>query len=240
MATKSSAKRGRVVEDRRLGLRRWGEALLAQVWYLHRPTQITITLSPQMALAALQTAARPSTERLHLRNVFADGRRYYLQTQPSGFLMTTNAKESWRYGHRTSAVTIMSGVFERDRDFTQLTLRSRMKLSYLLDVLWLPTFMTSLLVMTPWPPSIVWGLIVAFYSLSWLGHRFHAALEAYEMLYFVEKTFEDFLLPLAPQIDQTGAHLVYDLQRDFPTAWEAFYQQVVQPTTADRGDRSDV
>lgn len=197
---------------------------------------MTITLSPTLAIAALQTAARPSTDRLHLRNVFAGGRRYYLQTQPSGFRMTTNAKESWRYAHRTAAVTILTGEFERDSDLTCVTLRSRMKLSYLLDVLWLPTFMTSLLVATPWPSAVVLALVAALYSLSWLGHRFHATLEAYEMLYFVEKAFEDFLPPLAPQIDQTGAHVVYDLQRDFASAWEAFYQQVVQPAAHDRGN----
>ena len=240
MATDTHAKKGQIPQPPSSLLPRLREALLARLWYLHAPTQLTITLPPPLALQALQTAARPSTERLHLRNVFAGGRRYYLQTQSAGFLMTTNAKESWRYAHRTSTVTIMSGVFKRDRDLTQITLRSRMKLTYLLDVLWLPTFVASLLVMTPWPPVIVVALIVTLYGLSWLGHRYHATLEAYEMLYFVEKTFEDFLPPLAPQIEQTGAHVVYDLQRDFASAWETFYQQVVQPTTDERGDPPDV
>lgn len=241
MATETHAKQGQIASSPPRGLlRRLREALLGQVWYLHAPAQLTVTLSPTMALKALQTAARPSTERLHLRNVFAGGRRYYLQTQSAGFLMTTNAKESWRYAHRTSTVTIMSGVFKRDHELTQITLRSRMKLAYLLDVLWLPTFVSSLLVMTPWPSAVVIALIVTLYGLSWLGHRYHAALEAYEMLYFVEKTFEDFLPPLAPQIEQTGAHVVYDLQRDFASAWETFYQQVVQPITDERGDPPDV
>ncbi len=240
MATDTHAKKGQIPQPSSGLLLRLREALLARLWYLHAPTQLTITLPPPMALQALQTAARPSTERLHLRNVFAGGRRYYLQAQSAGFLMTTNAKESWRYAHRTSTVTIMSGVFKRDRDLTQITLRSRMKLTYLLDVLWLPTFVSSLLVMTPWPPVIVVVLIVTLYSLSWLGHRYHATLEAYEMLYFVEKTFEDFLPPLAPQIEQTGAHVVYDLQRNFASAWETFYQQVIQPTTDERGDPPDV
>jgi hypothetical protein len=234
MATQTRVHRQQMTSSSSLGLlRRLLNALLNGVWYLHAPAQFTVALPPRMAFAALQTAARPSTERLHLRNVFAGGRRYYLQAEPDGFRMTTNAKESWRYAHRTSAVTIMSGVFHSDRDLTQVTLRSRMKVSYLLDVLWLPTFMSSLIVMTPWPTPVVGALVVAFYGLSWLGHRYHAALEAYEMLYFVEKAFEDFLPPLAPQIEHTGADVVYDLQRDFASAWEAFYQQVVQPTAAD-------
>jgi len=220
--------------------RRLLNALLDRLWYLHAPAQFTITLPPHMAIAALQTAARPSIERLHLRSVFADGRRYYLQAEPDGFRMTTNAKESWRYAHRTSPVTIMFGVFDSDRDLTRVTLRSRMRLTYLLDVLWLPAFMSSLIIMTPWPPLLVGALVVAFCGLSWLGHRYHAALEAYEMLYFVEKAFEDFLSPLPPQIEHTGAGVVYDLQRDFASAWEAFYQQVVQPTADNSEGAADV
>lgn len=204
------------------------QALLGRLWYLHAPVEMRITLPPPTAMTTLKMAAKPSTERLHLRNVFAEGRRYYIQALAgTSFRLTTNAKRSWRYGHRTTAITIMTGSLTRQHEQTRMELQSRMKLTYLLDVLWLPTFISSLIVMMPWHGLVTLGLVAALYSLSWLGHRYSAALEAYEMLFFIEKTFEDYAPPLAPQIENEGAQVVYDRQRDFAAAWQSFYQEVV-------------
>jgi hypothetical protein len=188
---------------------------------------MTVNLPPSGAIQALRTAAKPSTERLHLRNVFAGGRRYFLQANDGGFMMTTTAKQSWRYAHRTSAITIMRGFLRREQDMTFVEMHSRMKIGYLLDVLLLPTFITSLIIAMPWHSIVVVCLIVALYGLSWFGHRYNATLEAYEMLFFVEKTFEDYQPPLMPMLDAQGAEVVYDRRRDFATAWQTFYEDVV-------------
>lgn len=208
-----------------------------RLWYLHTPVYMTLTLPPSATLAALGKAAKPSTDRLHLGNVFADGRRYYLQAvSAGGFRMTTNAKRSWRYAHRTTAITMMTGNFNRLHDHTQLELQSRMKITYLLDVLWLPTFITSLVVMMPWHNVLIMALVAALYGLSWCGHRYSAALEAYEMLFFIEKALADFVPPLLPQLENEGADVVYDRQRDFVAAWRSFYQDVVHTDPANVSD----
>jgi hypothetical protein len=243
MTTKTTAKTGKIERERVLPpfVARARQFLLARLWFVHPPVVLQVALTPMNALAALKTAASPSTERLHLRNVFAYGRRYYIQPHKSGgFVMTTNAKVSWRYAHRTAAITIMTGHLSAESDLTRVELHSRPKISYLLDVLWLPTFITSLIVVMPWDARLVGVIIAALYSLSWLGHRYNAALEAYEMIFFVEKAFEDYQPQIAPLLASEGAHVVYDRQRDFAAAWEQFYQDVVHQDNTTAREETDV
>ena len=231
MASEPTAKTGKIPRERRLPsfLQHGLNAILRRVWYLHPPIIMTVALPPGGAILALRTAAKPSTERLHLRNVFAAGRRYYLQANNSGFLMTTNAKQTWRYAHRTSAITIMRGFLRREHDITFVEMHSRMKISYLLDVLLIPTFIASLIISMPWQNWMVVGLIVSLYALSWFGHRYNAILEAYEMLFFVEKTFEDYQPQIAPMLEAQDAEIIYDRRHDFASAWQTFYEDVIHP-----------
>lgn len=233
MVSDSRAKTGRLAPNRTHDtvLQRLIQALLGRLWYVHPPVHLTITLTSALVIPTLRTAAKPSTDRLELRNVFANGRRYYFNSHTRGFLMTTNAKRSWRYAHRTSAITVMTGIILPDPLGSHLILESRIKLTYLLDVLLIPLFMTSLIVAMPWHPLLIVCSTVALFGLSWLGHRYSATLEAYEMLFFVEKSFEELMPEAPPVIEKEGAHVRIDPQRDFASAWQHFYEDVVQHDT---------
>lgn len=206
---------------------RW---LLRHVWYLHAPVHIMLNVSPSVALATLNTAAKPSVERLHLRNVFADGRRYFLQfSPPNGFTMRTTHKVSWHLRRRTTSVSVMTGQFVvLGETLTRLELSSHIVPFYLLDVFFLPTFMLTLIVGMPWGVPMIGALLCLLYGLSWIWHHSNAMLEAQEMLFFMDKALADYIPP-PPQPLAEGAQIVVDDLPDFAQAWKKFYDH-------DKGD----
>ena len=217
---------------------RWWErvasAILGRVWFLHPPYQLTVALSSAMALQVLGTAAKPSTTRLHLRNVFAQGRRYSVYwLGDNRFQLVTTSKVAWHYRRRTSPTSVMLGTLTAiDAQTTRLELTSHVRLFYMLEFLLLPTFVSSLIVSMPWGTPMVLGLILALYSLSWFAHRYTAVLEAQEMVFFVEKAFEEHLPRMVGALVE-GGNLVYDAPnlRGFERAWQNFYEQVVKEET---------
>lgn len=68
-------------------LRGW---LLDRLWYVQPMTALTVKALPNDCVRALSAATRPNLDRLHLRNLFMDGRRYYVDVLNDGFQITSN------------------------------------------------------------------------------------------------------------------------------------------------------
>ncbi len=68
---------------------------LRALWQVHPPGTLMIGAAPEACLHTLLTATRPSTSRLHHRELFHDGRRYYVQRQSSGFRLTSDTRVFW-------------------------------------------------------------------------------------------------------------------------------------------------
>jgi hypothetical protein len=221
----------RVTDDRPpspwiLSIRTW---LLERVWYVHAPIYFSLNLNPNAILPLLKTAAKPSIERLHLRNVFASGRRYYVHPEKSGFSMTSTAKVVWRYSQRTTATTILTANINTLPDGTRLEVQSHIRLPYLMSAFLIPTFVSSIIVYMPWNNLVTMLFVGLLYAFSWIGHRYQAALEGYEMVYFLEKALEDFISTPSAELQSQGAYVVGDSAKQFHEAWKNFYKEVVHP-----------
>ncbi len=203
---------------------RFLQPVLDRVWFVHPPAVLVIRATPGMCLQTLAFAATPSIERLHLRNLFASGRRYQLHRRGSGFTLTTTSQVIWRYRKRTSAsAVLLAEVAAIDEQITRIQMRVRISLIYLLDALLIPAFMLSILVFVPWPTLVTGGLLAALFGFSWFGHRYGARLEANEMVFFVQKALEDFLPVEVLSLDSNTPTVVH-LNREFGQMWEQFYQ----------------
>jgi len=201
--------------------------LWRSLWSLHQPVELVVALHPGEILARLKTAAKPSTDRLHLRELFASGRRYQLALdRQANLLIQTTSKASWHGRRRTTANATLRAHLEILADgSTRMRLRSRMRVLVGLESLIAPTFMTSLLIYMPWDSRLVALLVVALFGFSWLGLRAAAALEAHAMLFFVHKALEDDRPPEPLALHESG-HIVYDYAREFQTAWDKFYDEM--------------
>lgn len=207
-------------------LRRLAEFILNRVWYLQRPVSLTVVASPFAIKKLLAQAARPSTQRLHFRDLFTDGRRYQIHEARIGFHLTTTNKVSWHYRRRTNSTSVLHAeLTPTDDTTTKLRLRVRFRLNYLLDIFWLPAFITSIIVFMPWHPAMMLSLIVALFGLSWIGHRNQALLEGLEMIYFVEKALADYVLQAPAVLTDNNVGVVYEQRQDFSQAWQRFYEE---------------
>lgn len=196
---------------------------LNRVWYVHLPVVMLIQATPERCLQTLAAAARPSTQRLHLRSVFSDGRRYQFQPYAAGFRMTTTHKVSWHYRRRTNSVTILSGVLSGvGEDVTRIHLQVRIRIMYLLDAFLIPTLMASIILFVPWPLVIRAVVLAAMYVLSWVAHRYNARLEGHEMVYFVQKALEDFGPAKVAALAGSAPEVIYS---GFEDEWQKFYQE---------------
>lgn len=201
----------------------WLTRGLRQLWQVHPALALTIQAPPAACLQALAQAAKPSTERLHLRNLFAEGRRYYLQPLPGGFQLTSNSKIPWRRG-RTTLAAVLLGEFDDAGGATRLMLRAHMRLWFFLDVFLIPAFVTSILVFAPWPAWTIAGLAALLFGLSWLWHRLTAALQAAEMVYFVQKALEDLPAGNTPALGAANPEVITP-DAEFRAQWQKFYDQ---------------
>lgn len=199
--------------------------VFGRIWYVHYPVVLIIRATPEMILKALGEATRPSVQRLHQRNLFLQGRRYFLRAEGDGFRLTTTHSIRWRYRRRTSSVTVMRGRFSSmGGEITRIHLRVRINVGYLLDTFLVPAFMTSLLVYMTWSPLFIAGVLVLLYGLSWVGHRANARLEGAELVWFVQQALDD--LPSADIAAlATGSDDVININQDFEQEWEKFYRE---------------
>lgn len=197
--------------------------ILPRIWYVHSPVVLLVRAAPAAILGQIAAESRPSVQRLHQRNLFAQGRRYHVRPQANGFRLTTTSSMRFRYRKRTSSAAVMHATCSTTGGgFTRLQLKTRMNIDYLLETFLVPVIMASILWYVPWHRAVIAGAILAVLALSWLGHRYNAALEANEMVWFVQKVLEDVIhrdvLPLASETDNT-------IYQDFAAEWGKFYEE---------------
>lgn len=215
-----------MVEDSRSILGRLRDGILGLFWYVHPTVLLLLAAPPPACLQTLALAAKPDVRRLHLRDLFADGRRYEVRVGSDlrRFTITTTHNIRWQYRRRTSAVARLSGRIEPvGEGGARVRLNIRIRLMYLLDTVLLPTFVASIVIYMNWHVTLIVAAVVALYTLSWLGHYYNAKFEANEMVYFVQKALEDFIPPPPPELAAASPEVT--LERDFRAAWERFYEQ---------------
>ncbi len=204
------------------GLRGW---LLDRLWYVRPLTALTVRALPNDCVRTLGAATKPNLDRLHLRNLFMDGRRYYVEALKDGFQMTSDTTVPWRRRARTSVAAVLRGHFSASgSDSTVIRMRARMRLLYLLDIFPLPLFITSILIFAPWPKLLIVVLTIALFFLSWVGHRLTASLQAADMIYFVEKVLEEVITTDTPLLGSQSDNVVTP-EQDFPEQWRKFYEE---------------
>ena len=204
------------------GVRGW---LLDRLWYVQPLTALTVKALPNDCVRALALATRPNLDRLHLRNLFVGGRRYYVNALKDGFQMTSDTSLPWRPRTRGSVAAVLRGQFSASGvNSTVIQMRARMRLLYLLNIFPIPLFMAALLIASPWPKPLVIGLIIALFFLSWAGHRLSASLQAADMIYFVQKVLEEVITTDTPLLNAKSDNVVTP-EQDFPEQWRKFYEE---------------
>lgn len=194
---------------------------------VNRTVYLAVSATPNECTQTLVNAARPSTQRLQHRNLFADGRRYTLEASTDGFRMISTSKISWSQRRRTRPSATLTAAYTLvDDNITRLTLNTTMRLSRLAEALLIPTFMTSILVYVAWPLPVITFCIGALYAISILLTFYTAKIEANDMIYFVEKVLEEFepadILQLASDAPYIQSEATSP--REFAEAWEKFYR----------------
>ncbi|KXK22512.1 MAG: hypothetical protein UZ15_CFX003001035 [Chloroflexi bacterium OLB15] len=215
-------------------------SLLARLfWQVHSPVTVLVGAPPAVCLQTLATATRPSTKRLHHRDLFQEGRRYYLQPLAAGFRLTSDTRVFWgERRRRTGSAAVLDGRFsaagENDGMVTLMRLNARMTPVALATALLLPLFIASIVAYMPWDRSIIITLIVALFALGWISQRFNAAYQANEMVFFVRKVMEDLPQANVPELVAHGPDLVVNKpannespSADFMSEWERFYGEQV-------------
>jgi hypothetical protein len=206
-------------------------AYLRHVWQqllrVHPLVTLMVNAPPAVALDTLATATRPSQSRLHHRDLFVNGRRYYLRLQNDGFQLASDSKTPWHSRRRTTRIAIVDGVFNVAGNLTTVRLHARLRLRYLLIGLLMPLWMSALVVAAPWSAEITILIVILLFFLSIASIRLSAALQAHEMIFFARKALEDLpageIAPLAAATD-----VVIDAQqRDFNVEWARFYEDRV-------------
>ena len=164
---------------------------LWRLWLIETPSAIHVDAPPDVCLSLLSKASRPSIDRLHLRDTFTEGRRYFIEVTSDGFRMTTNSKRLINRS-RTEALTVLRArVSSAGEHRTSIVFRGHLQPFRFVSSLWVPFGMIWLLWPVPWPRLFVVGLLAVIFGFAWAGLRFGAALEIAEMIYFIRKAFEN-------------------------------------------------
>jgi hypothetical protein len=224
--------------------RRWrgwsSWALRSRLWQLHPPVALIVGAPQAAVMQTLKSAARPSQDRLHLRGLFTDGRRYTIEPHESGFKLTSSTRVLGSNRQRRSRVAaIVTGslsaadsLADAGNPITIVRLHTRISLPYLLSALIIPAFMSSIILLTPWHPVVIALLVIGLFALSLFGHRSNAALQAGENIYFARKVLED--LPSAELLTlptRTPDIVARDgAGGSFSEQWGKFYEQQVGQT----------
>jgi hypothetical protein len=204
------------------------DLVLKRVWYVHETTHLTLQATPAACLQAMAIAAKPSVDRLQLRDVFSDGRRYYLEPDENGFRMRCSSGGGWRNRRRGGSASLLFGVFEPiENGITRLNLSAHITVPYLLSVFLAPLMIAVIIL-----PFDLWydwfriGIVLLLLGLSWGSHRAQAQLQAVEMVYFIGRALEDFDPVIIPSLGESTPHVADDtLHREFRQEWEKFYKE---------------
>jgi len=213
---------------------------IASLWRLHPPALVVVQAAPAVIVQTLSTAARPSTERLHLRELFRDGLRYYIEPLQNGFRITSSSREA--YGgrrRRTRVAAVLDGAFSSAEAgaVTFVRLKTRMNLPYFLGGLAIPAFITSIIIHMPWSRGAVLLLVALLFGLSLGARRLNAALQAAEMVYFVQKALEDLPQPEIMGLEASRPEIVMagggdPVHTDFGAQWQKFYRRQTEHDSA--------
>ncbi len=199
---------------------------LLKIWYVHHEVTLIAYASPAVCLGVLVTSSKPSIERLHLRNLFVHGRRYhFVSGSHEGFQMRTTSKVPWQHRGRTRSTATLTAKFNAlDDDLTQINITANFLPINIIYSLVVPIFFTPLFLFAIWNHPIIRILMtVAIYGLAVIAYRYNAAVDAHDMVYFIEKSLEDFM---PNSVSELGSHVphIHNNRTDFPDAWEKFYQ----------------
>lgn len=198
--------------------------VLNRIWYVHPTVTLLLQATPSMCLQILANAAKPSVQRLHLRNLFTDGRRYYLSEVRNGFQMRSSSTIPWRRRKRTRVAAVLFGTFsDAGNGITRIQLSTRMAAVYFLDIFVLPLWMGVLLIFGPLRPQVALMGLGLIFVLSWLWHWYGAVLQATEMVYFIQVALEDLQQAEIPALAAVN-HVVYS-EEDFQQQWQKFYDE---------------
>lgn len=195
------------------------------LWTIQEPVSIWVKLAPELSMKAVEQSTLPSAKRLHLREAFANGRRYDVFKRPDGFVLTSSALTGWNARQRSSASCTLHVRLDTDADQAQttLTVHAHLRPFAVFNALWLPTLMVYLIGNNPWPQAVIISLLVSLYALAWASLRFGAAVDAADMTYFLQKTFEEFQ-HIRPQVLSAPPDPNAVNSADFEQMWERFVQ----------------
>lgn len=196
---------------------------------LHPPVGIVVAASAVTCLQTLITASQPSQNRLHLRDVFAEGRRYAVQPRTNGFSLTT-ATMTRRNGRRRRSriAATVTGTFTGDAEMTFVRLHYHASPLYGLYGLAVPAFFASIVLYVEWSVMIRALLIALLFGLAFINSRLDAALQVGDMVFFVRKALDDLPPVDVPQLAPAVPGVVMRSHRDFWDEWEKFYQERVR------------
>lgn len=196
--------------------------LLDRLLRVNAPAYLTVGASLDDCLKTLALATRPSLDRLHLRNLFSDGRRYFLRLEGRQFQIKTNQKILWSRRGRTRHAAVLIGTCSAVGEAqTRIELHSRMRLLYFLDIFFIPAFMLSVMIYAPWRPWLIVTLSLSLLGLSWVWHRSNARLQALEMIFFVQKSLEEIGAVELPGLGAQSPDVILD-GRSFQQEWTRF------------------
>ncbi len=210
------------------GIRRARRALTGLL-QLHPPVGIVVAASAATCYQTLITASQPSQNRLHLRDVFAEGRRYAIQPRAAGFSLTT-ATMTRRNGRRRRSriAATVTGTFTGDDQMTFVRLHYHASPIYGLYALAIPAFFASIVIYVEWAIALRVILIALLFAFAMISSRLDAALQVGEMVFFVRKALEDLPPVEVPQLAPVYPGVVMRGRRDFWDEWEKFYQERIR------------
>ncbi len=193
---------------------------------LQPPVVLVVAAGADACTATLAAAARPSTDRLHLRDLFRDGRRYHLEPVPAGFRLYTDTRQPWgSSARRTSPAAIVSGelatVGSAAAPVTLIRLQARMRPFQTVAALAFPLFVVVLILASPvehpWKVLLAAGVA----GLAVLTERLEAAVQAHAMMAFVRKALDDLPRADAPRLEP-GRGPQVEGDSAFTQAWQRF------------------
>lgn len=208
-------------------LRRLGQRLNART-RLHESVVLAVGADRETCLATLAAASRPSTQRLHLRDLFREGRRYHLSPTSAGFRLYTDTRRFGSNAGRTSPAALLSGelasVGDADAPVTLLRLRASVRPAHALAALAFPAFVALLVLASPVDSLSKPLLVVGLIGLALLAQRFDAAYQVHAMVEFVRKALDDLPRAEMRQLDAGRGPLV-EGDAGFSQAWQRFYAE---------------
>ena len=197
---------------------------------IHEPLVLAVAAGREACLSTLAASSRPSTDRLHLRDLFREGRRYHLSPTPAGFRLYTDARRWGGSGAgRTTAAAILDGELVALGDspgspVTLLRLRASIRPAHVLAALAFPAFVALLVLGSPIESAWKLLLVLALIGLATLAQRFEAAWQASAMVEFVRKALNDL-----PQVEsarlEPGRGPSVEQNAAFSEAWNRFYAE---------------